>query len=210
MDNCCRIHDGRTNSLAARHAHHEWSLSYESGLCLPSRDRRFKPAFFPRRPCVCRHLADRRACADRRCVGRRRAFHAHGHRRSPPSRFSIRRSDRARWHGHRAGPQFGPLDRRPDRAWGDGGDPALSCRSRQCGAARQHALHLRRALSDVYGRHPLVSYGASGFAASIAQLATKINQIMVSSAELAAKAPFAPISITGGVLADEAMALFVK
>jgi tRNA(adenine34) deaminase len=48
------------------------------------------------------------------------------------------------------------------------------------------------------------------FAASIAQLATKINQIMVSSAELAAKAPFAPISITGGVLADEAMALFVK
>jgi tRNA(adenine34) deaminase len=48
------------------------------------------------------------------------------------------------------------------------------------------------------------------FAASVAQLATKINQIMVSSAELAAKAPFAPISITGGVLADEAMALFVK
>ena len=48
------------------------------------------------------------------------------------------------------------------------------------------------------------------FAASVAQLATKINQIMLSSADVAAKAPFAPISITGGVLADEAMALFVK
>jgi hypothetical protein len=40
------------------------------------------------------------------------------------------------------------------------------------------------------------------------QLATKIDQIMVSSADTAAKAPFAPIAITGGVLADEAMALF--
>jgi tRNA(adenine34) deaminase len=48
------------------------------------------------------------------------------------------------------------------------------------------------------------------FAASIAQLATKIDQIMVTSAEIAAKASFAPISITGGVLADDAMALFVK
>jgi tRNA(Arg) A34 adenosine deaminase TadA len=48
------------------------------------------------------------------------------------------------------------------------------------------------------------------FAASIAQLATKIDQIMLSSAEHAAKAPFAPISISGGVLADEAIALFVK
>ena len=46
------------------------------------------------------------------------------------------------------------------------------------------------------------------FAASVTQIATKINQIMLSSAEVAAKAPFAPISITGGVLADEAMALF--
>lgn len=46
------------------------------------------------------------------------------------------------------------------------------------------------------------------FAASVTQLATKIDQIMISSADLAAKAPFAPISITGGVLADEAMKLF--
>lgn len=46
------------------------------------------------------------------------------------------------------------------------------------------------------------------FAASVTQLAIKINQIMLSSAEIAAKAPFAPISITGGVLADEALALF--
>ena len=48
------------------------------------------------------------------------------------------------------------------------------------------------------------------FAASVTQLATKIDQITLSSAEVAAKAPFAPISITGGVLADEAMALFTK
>ena len=48
------------------------------------------------------------------------------------------------------------------------------------------------------------------FAASVAQLATKIDQIMLSSAEHAAKARFAPISITGGVLADEAIGLFVK
>jgi tRNA(Arg) A34 adenosine deaminase TadA len=48
------------------------------------------------------------------------------------------------------------------------------------------------------------------FAASVAQLATKIDQIMLSSAEVAAKASYAPISITGGVLADDAMALFAK
>ena len=46
------------------------------------------------------------------------------------------------------------------------------------------------------------------FAASVEQLATKINQIMVSSAELAAKTSFVPIAITGGVLADDAMKLF--
>jgi tRNA(adenine34) deaminase len=48
------------------------------------------------------------------------------------------------------------------------------------------------------------------YAASVDQLATRINQIMVSSADLAAKAPFVSIAITGGVLADEAMALFAK
>jgi hypothetical protein len=42
---------------------------------------------------------------------------------------------------------------------------------------------------------------------SVTQLATKIDQIMLSSAEVA-KAPFAPISIIGSVLADEAMTLF--
>jgi tRNA(adenine34) deaminase len=48
------------------------------------------------------------------------------------------------------------------------------------------------------------------FAASIAQLSTKIDQIMVSSAEIADKERFAPIAITGGVLAEEAKALFAK
>jgi tRNA(adenine34) deaminase len=45
------------------------------------------------------------------------------------------------------------------------------------------------------------------FAASVQQLATTRDQIMISSADIAAKAPF-PIAITGGILADEAMQLF--
>jgi tRNA(adenine34) deaminase len=48
------------------------------------------------------------------------------------------------------------------------------------------------------------------FAASLAQLAAKIDQVMLTSADVAAKAPFVHISITSGVLADEAMALFAK
>ncbi|HXX52452.1 MAG TPA: nucleoside deaminase [Xanthobacteraceae bacterium] len=48
------------------------------------------------------------------------------------------------------------------------------------------------------------------FAASVQQLATKIDQIMVPTADIAAKAPFAPIAISAGVLADEAMKLFDK
>ena len=51
-------------------------------------------------------------------------------------------------------------------------------------------------------------FGRLVFAASVEQIATRLDQIMISSAELASRAPFAPISITGGVLADEAMALF--
>ena len=47
-------------------------------------------------------------------------------------------------------------------------------------------------------------------AVGLGQLATRIDQIMLSSAEVADKARFAPIAITGGVLADEAMALFAK
>jgi tRNA(Arg) A34 adenosine deaminase TadA len=53
-------------------------------------------------------------------------------------------------------------------------------------------------------------FGRLVYAASIAQLAAKIDQIMISSAELAARAPFAPIAIAGGVLAADAMALFAK
>jgi tRNA(adenine34) deaminase len=46
------------------------------------------------------------------------------------------------------------------------------------------------------------------YAASIAQLATKLVQIMVSSHDIAAKSPFAKLEITGGVLSAEALALF--
>lgn len=46
------------------------------------------------------------------------------------------------------------------------------------------------------------------FAASVDQLAGKVGQIMIGSAEVANRTPFATIDITGGVLAGEAMALF--
>jgi tRNA(adenine34) deaminase len=48
------------------------------------------------------------------------------------------------------------------------------------------------------------------FAASVPQIASLMNQIMITSAEVAAKAPFDPIKITGGVLANEAMQIFGK
>lgn len=53
-------------------------------------------------------------------------------------------------------------------------------------------------------------FGRLVFAASIQQLAATRDQIMVTSADVAAKAPFIPLAITGGVLADEALALFRK
>ena len=46
------------------------------------------------------------------------------------------------------------------------------------------------------------------YAASLDQLAAKVGQIMLSAEDVASKAPFAPIDITGGVLGDEAMGLF--
>lgn len=46
------------------------------------------------------------------------------------------------------------------------------------------------------------------FAASIEELATKLGQIMLTSRQVADAAPFAAISITGGILASEALALF--
>ncbi len=46
------------------------------------------------------------------------------------------------------------------------------------------------------------------YGASIAELATKIGQIMVTDAEIADKTPFADIALTGGVLAEESLKLF--
>jgi tRNA(Arg) A34 adenosine deaminase TadA len=46
------------------------------------------------------------------------------------------------------------------------------------------------------------------YAASIEQLSTKLGQIMVPCAEIAARTPFHAIEITDGVLADEALKLF--
>ncbi len=46
------------------------------------------------------------------------------------------------------------------------------------------------------------------YGASIAELATKIGQIMITDQEIADKTPFAEIRLTGGVLAEESLALF--
>ena len=51
-------------------------------------------------------------------------------------------------------------------------------------------------------------FGRLVYAASIGRLATRLHQIAVPCTALAAAAGFAPISITGDVLSDEAMALF--
>ena len=53
-------------------------------------------------------------------------------------------------------------------------------------------------------------FGRLVFAASVEQIAARMNQIMISSADIAAKETFLPIKITGGVLADEAVRLFGK
>lgn len=55
----------------------------------------------------------------------------------------------------------------------------------------------------VWCRISRVVYGAS-----LAELAPKIHQIMVTNTEIADNTPFAEIGITGGVLAAEALALF--
>ena len=46
------------------------------------------------------------------------------------------------------------------------------------------------------------------YGASIAQLATKMGQIMITDAEIADKTPFVDITLTGGVLAEESLKLF--
>jgi tRNA(Arg) A34 adenosine deaminase TadA len=48
------------------------------------------------------------------------------------------------------------------------------------------------------------------FAASVPQIGSLMNQIMISSGEIAARAKWDPIAITGGVLSDEAMKLLRK
>ena len=53
-------------------------------------------------------------------------------------------------------------------------------------------------------------FGRLIFAASLKQLATKINQIMIPCADNAANALFASITIRAGVLADDAKKLFEK
>jgi tRNA(Arg) A34 adenosine deaminase TadA len=46
------------------------------------------------------------------------------------------------------------------------------------------------------------------YAASIAEISAHMGQVMITATEIADKAPFAKIDITGGVLAREALKLF--
>jgi tRNA(Arg) A34 adenosine deaminase TadA len=48
------------------------------------------------------------------------------------------------------------------------------------------------------------------FAASVPQIGRLMNQIMITSAEVTARAKWDPIKISSGVLADQAMALLAK
>ncbi len=48
------------------------------------------------------------------------------------------------------------------------------------------------------------------FAASVPQIGSRMNQILIASGEIAERAKWDPIKITGGILAEEAMALFGK
>jgi tRNA(adenine34) deaminase len=48
------------------------------------------------------------------------------------------------------------------------------------------------------------------FAASVLQIGARMNQIMITSAEVAVRSSFDSITITGGVLADQALQLFDK
>ena len=54
------------------------------------------------------------------------------------------------------------------------------------------------------------SIGRLVYAASVAQIGEKMNQIMITSADIAAKAPWDPIKITGGLLADEAVPILAR
>jgi tRNA(adenine34) deaminase len=63
-------------------------------------------------------------------------------------------------------------------------------------------------LPDVHGAIVWCGISRVVFGASIAQLATKFGQIMITDAEIADRLPFADITLTGGVLAEESLKLF--
>jgi len=63
---------------------------------------------------------------------------------------------------------------------------------------------------DVDGHDHLVRLRPAGLCGFGVAIGERTNQIMITSAEVVVKAPFLPIKITGGVLADEAVRLFRK
>ena len=84
------------------------------------------------------------------------------------------------------GRNLGRTERRSDRARRDGRDPPLPCRPwqpRRCAAARSTPRASRARCA--WARSCGAASGRLVYAASVEQLATKIDQIMMSSAELA-------------------------
>ena len=63
-------------------------------------------------------------------------------------------------------------------------------------------------LPDVHGRDHLVRHRAPGLRRVDRAVGDKMGQVMITDAEIIAKAPFLDIVLTGGVLAEESMKLF--
>jgi tRNA(adenine34) deaminase len=77
-------------------------------------------------------------------------------------------------------------------------------------ALRGATLHFRRAVHHVHGRDRLVRHWPAGLCRFGAGDRQAVDQVMITSAEVAARAKWDPIEITGGVLADEAVKLLGK
>ncbi len=139
------------------------------------------------------------------------ALHAHRLERSAARRLSVRGGDREGWQASGARPQSREDPRRPDGAWRDDSDPPLPRRAWLGAAQGRNALYVRRAVRDVHGRDHLVRCRPAGLCRfGGADRRQDEPDHDFGSADVAAKAPFDPIKITGGVLADEAVPILAR
>ena len=135
-------------------------------------------------------------------------IHAHGDRGSAAGRLPIRCRDRAgpaRLLPAGATSDAPPAIRPRMARWSRSGGAWQSMAPPRCAAARS----TRRAnpARCAWARSSGVTWGGWS---SVRRSRNSPHQIMLTDTEISAKATFAPIAITGGVLADEALALFTK